>query len=318
MTDLAAAPSSPDPELRCATWTKAQGVDPIGSAGRFDALLLVEWPVPWPADVSDIPALAPASGDPRARLMTVVPRTDDGEADGLTRVVHHRRVRTNHLAGVDHRVAQAEVPELLGQLLNAIDTDTSDWPSAVGLAPAEVLVCAHGRRDPCCGRWGTLLHMELAARSTDVRVWRCSHTGGHRFAPTAITFPEGRAWAYVDADLLEGVVARSGDLHELLPHDRGTTALDMWAQVVERAVFERIGWAWLNHNLTAARTAVAEDGGSAQVHLAWRAPDGTLGTAIGTVEVTRIMPVLVCGQPPEAAKKSSPELALREVHITIG
>ena len=89
MTDLVVTPPPPDPELRCAPWTKAQGVDPIGSAGRFDALLLVEWPLPWPSDVSDIPALAPASGDPRARVMTVVPRADDGEADGLTRVVHH-------------------------------------------------------------------------------------------------------------------------------------------------------------------------------------------------------------------------------------
>jgi len=309
MTDL-------DVTLRCAPWTRAQGVDPIGSAGWFDAVLLVEWPLPWPTDVAEIPALALASADPRARVMTVVPQADGGAADGLTRVVHRRRVGTNRLEGVDHRVAQAEVPELLARLLDAIHEDTIGWSSAVGVAPPEVLVCAHGRRDPCCGRWGTLLHVELAARSTAARVWRGSHTGGHRFAPTAITFPEGRAWAYVDADLLDGVIARTSDLHELLPHDRGTTALDMWAQVVERALFGRAGWAWLDHEVSDVRTDVADDGRSAVVQVAWTAPDGSTGRATGEVVVTRTIPVLVCGLPPEAAKKSSVELALQS--LTIG
>lgn len=307
--------SDPVETLRCSLWTRAQGVDPIGSAGRFDAVLLVEWPLPWPADVAQIPALAAASADPRARVMTVVPIIDDALDDGLTRVVHRRRVGTNRLEGVDHRVALAEVPDLLAQLLGAIDEDTIGWPSAVGASPPEVLVCAHGRRDPCCGRWGTLLHVELAARSTDVRVWRCSHTGGHRFAPTAVTFPDGRAWAYVDADLLEAVIARTADLDELLPHDRGTTAVDMWAQVAERELFARTGWAWLDHDLTEATTDVADDGRSASVRLRWRAPDGRTGGAIGEVEVTRTVPVLVCGLPPESARKSSVELALRSLEI---
>ncbi|MEO6318298.1 MAG: sucrase ferredoxin [Acidimicrobiales bacterium] len=303
--------------LRCSIWTRAQGVDPIGTAGRFDAVLLVEWPLPWPPDVAEIPALTAASADPRARVMTVVPIIDDALSDGLTRVVHRRRVGTNRLEGVDHRVARADVPELLTRLLEAIDEDTVDWPSAIGASPPEVLVCAHGRRDPCCGRWGTLLHVELAARSSAVRVWRCSHTGGHRFAPTAVTFPDGRAWAYVDADLLESVIDRTAELDELLPHDRGTTALDMWAQVAERELFARTGWTWLDHDVTDARTTVADDGRSASVHLRWRAPDGGVGGAVGEVEVTRSVPVLVCGLPPESAKKTSVELALRSLAVTV-
>ena len=309
--------SDPAETLRCSIWTRAQGVDPIGSAGRFDAVLLVEWPLPWPPDVADIPALAAASADPRARVMTVVPILDDALGDGLTRVVHRRRVGTNRLDGVDHRVARAEVPELLTRLLEAIDEDTMDWPSAVGASPPEVLVCAHGRRDPCCGRWGTLLHVELAARLSALRVWRCSHTGGHRFAPTAVTFPDGRAWAYADADLLERVVDRTGELDELLSHDRGTTALDMWAQVAERELFARTGWTWLDHDLTRTRTTVADDGRSASVELHWRAPDGRVGDAAGEVEVIRTVPVLVCGLPPESAQKTSVELALRSLAVTV-
>lgn len=307
---------SHDPAFRCSPWTQAQAVDPIGSATTFDALLLVEWPLPWPSDVSEIPALASAAADGRARLMTVVPRADQGEADGRARVVHHRRAGSHRLVGIDHRVPFDDVPALLERLLASIDDDTSHWPSAVGAAPPEVLVCAHGRRDPCCGRWGTLLHVELAARWSDVRVWRCSHTGGHRFAPTAITLPDGRSWAYVDVDLLEGVVRRTAPLASLAAHDRGNGALGMWAQPVERALFERIGWSWLDHEITSLTTRVADDAQSAVVEVGWQAPDGSAGTAVGEVAVTRLVPVLVCGQPPEAATKSSPELALRHLEIS--
>lgn len=316
MTDALVESPLHDAAFRCSPWTQAQGVDPIGSAGAFDQLLLVEWPLPWPADVGDVPELAAVAADPRARLMMVVPRVDDADGDGLVRVVHHRRVGTHRLHGVDHRVEPSAVPALLADLLDEPDRPQDDWPSVVGLAPPEVLVCGHGRRDPCCGRWGTLLHIELAARNTGVRLWRCSHTGGHRFAPTAITLPDGRAWAYVDADLVEGVLHRTADVAALSAHDRGCLAFDPWAQVAERAVFGHVGWGWLDHEVTEVATEVTGDGRAAHVRLRWRGPDGVVGHADADVEVTRNLPVLVCGKPPEAATKTSPEYALRRLEMS--
>lgn len=307
---VAEDPLPHDPAYRCSVWTHAQGVDPIGSAGSFDAVVLVEWPLPWPHDVDDIAELAPAVGVRGLRVMTVVPHHDDS-GDGLLRVVHRRRTGTNHLAGVDHRVERHDLGALLADLATDPTGDHSGRASVVGVSPPEVLVCAHGRRDACCGRWGTLLHIELAARWSGIRVWRCSHTGGHRFAPTAITLPDGRAWAYVDADLLDGIVHRTGDLHALAPHDRGTTGLDPRAQVVERAVFERLGWDWLDAGTVASSTEVWADGRSVTVTLTWRG-----GTAVGHVEIARVLPVPVCGQPPEQAIKSSPEYALRDLRLS--
>jgi hypothetical protein len=310
MTELDQLPAGPhDPQFRCAVWTQAQGVDPIGSAESFDAMILVEWPLPWPHDVSEIPALAKAARAPGVRVMAVVPDHDQSR-DGLRRVVHRWRVRTNELVGVDHRVAVAEIPALLDSLIEDPFRDSSQWSTAVGEAPPEVLVCAHGRRDTCCGRWGTRLHIELAARGCDARVWRCSHTGGHRFAPTAITLPEGRAWASVDADLLEGVVARTATVADLAEHDRGTTGLGMWAQVVERALFNEYGWGWLSTNVTRAETTIAPNQQHATVTLEWEG-----GRATGEVEVTRTLPVLVCGSPPELARKSAPELRLSSLEM---
>lgn len=298
-------------EFRCAPWTQAQGVDPIGSAPRFDTLLLVEWPLPWPNDISEVEALSAAARDPRATVMAVVPRDPDAE---LVRVVHHRRAGSHRFHGVDHLVPATEVPDLLARLLD--DPDPDGLPSAVSPAPVDVLVCAHGRRDPCCGKWGTLLHLELEARVDDARVWRCSHTGGHRFAPTAITVHDGRAWAFADADLLVGVLERSIPVSSLHGHDRGNGGLELWAQAVERALFERIGWAWADGLLLEVDTDVADDRRSARVTIVWTgAGDDDRHEATGDVVVVRDVPVLVCGEPPEAAKKSSYEVAVTRLVI---
>jgi hypothetical protein len=303
-----------DRAFRCSPWTRAQGVDPIGSATPFDALLLVEWPLPWPQDVSAIEPLAEAAADPRAMVMAVVPQP--GTPEGVARVVHHRRVGTHVFAGVDHLVPRSEVPALLARLLEDPAADHLDLPSAVGVAPTDVLVCGHGRRDPCCGRFGTLLQAEVAVRLPHARVWRCSHTGGHRFAPTAITVTEGRAWAYLDADLLIGIVERTVDVAALAGHDRGSVALGPWAQAAEHELFATRGWAWLDAEVTDAQTEVAADGRSARVVLAWQEPSGAGHRAEAEVIVTRVVPVLVCGEPPEQAKKSSNELAVTSLQIT--
>ena len=62
----------------------------------------------------------------------------------------------------------------------------ADIPEPVRGRVTDVLVCTHGTRDTCCGSLGTRLWRDLDAGGATVR--RTSHTGGHRFAPTAVTF----------------------------------------------------------------------------------------------------------------------------------
>jgi len=51
------------------------------------------------------------------------------------------------------------------------------------------LVCAHGRRDACCAKRGVAFERALRARVPG-RVYQTSHVGGHRFAATAVVYPE--------------------------------------------------------------------------------------------------------------------------------
>lgn len=92
-----------------------------------------------------------------------------------------------------------------------------------------LLVCANSRRDVCCALKGRPVALALAAERPG-QVWECSHTGGHRFAPTGIVLPLGQMLARLDADLATHVLDAAasgafavGTLSER--HDRGVSHL---------------------------------------------------------------------------------------------
>lgn len=53
-----------------------------------------------------------------------------------------------------------------------------------------VLICTHGRRDRCCAKFGLPVYDALKAEFADA-VWQTTHLGGHRFAPTLVSLPDG-------------------------------------------------------------------------------------------------------------------------------
>ena len=301
------------PTFRCSPWTQAQGVDPIGSAGAFDQLLLVEWPLPWPSDVSEIDPLAAAAADPRARLMTVVPHADAAD-DGLRRVVHHRRTGTHRLDGVDHRVAVDAIPDLLAALLDA----------------PRPRRCATGRPSSATRRRGArvrprpprsvLRAVGHAAARRAGRPWvRRARVAvqPHRRAPVR----PHRHHAARRSGL--GLRRRRPPRRRARPHGRRRRPWPRTTAAAPPSTRGRRSWSGRCSSSTAGR------GSTATCHR--RAHRGRRRRAVGhgrarvaagrrhhgprrgEVVVTRILPVLVCGEPPEMAKKTSPELALRRL-----
>ncbi len=71
------------------------------------------------------------------------------------------------------------------------------------LAPApdpQLLVCTNAKRDVCCAVRGRPLAAEAAAAMPG-QVWECTHTGGHRFAPTAVVLPHGQTLGRLTLDI---------------------------------------------------------------------------------------------------------------------
>ena len=285
--------------------------------GCFSGFLLLEWPLPWPSDLSEIPEIAPvtevlaASG---VRLQGLVPSA----GDGLRRVISYRwppatdgraaRYERSEVA-VDPSDTVTAALELLGAAPGAPGGPrrghTADLPDE---EVVDVLVCTHGRRDRCCGSLGTALAQELAGDDRPlgdgVRVWRTSHTGGHRFAATAIVLPHGTAWAFADTDALRRVVTRTGELGDLLPRYRGCAGMGSRAvQALERAVLGEVGWPLFDRPRSGAEL------GGGLTELSVSDQSGTV-TWEASVRVQREAPVPECGLPIEMATKSEPELVV--------
>lgn len=69
------------------------------------------------------------------------------------------------------------------------------------------LVCTNSKRDVCCAVRGRPAALDAATRRPG-QVWECSHTGGHRFAPTGVLLPHGTTFARSSgADIVAGLDA---------------------------------------------------------------------------------------------------------------
>ncbi|HET9690804.1 MAG TPA: sucrase ferredoxin [Acidimicrobiales bacterium] len=256
-------------DLRCSPQLRAEGADPVGTAGSYAGFALVGAPLPWAADVAEVlPDVAAVLAGTGVRLQAVVPEGDDGDS------VLHRRP-DGPFAGYVRSVG-------------ALDALLAAQVGEGRRAGRDVLVCTHGRRDRCCGSFGTELWQDLArdgGPGDDVTLWRTSHTGGHRFAPTVVVLPEGTAWGWCDAEVVRRVLDRSGPIEAVLPHYRGCTGLPgPPLQAVERAVLAEVGWPLLD----TWRDGTDLGGGR------WRLATG-LGTWEATVARGRRWPVPACG-----------------------
>lgn len=102
------------------------------------------------------------------------------------------------------------------------------------------LVCAHGRRDPCCAERGRPLAEALSGPFPE-STWESSHLGGDRFAGNLLAFPHGFVFGRVDPAagpaVARGYLEGRLDLGRL----RGRTCHPMAIQAAEHLLRVREG-----------------------------------------------------------------------------
>ena len=256
---------------RCSAHATALGTDPGGTAIAADAVALVEVPLPWSKPVFASGLLEGFTSMMElkvgfTRVLAVVPPGERGRADTVPVALHWRVGATTHSAHFDAH-GPAGLRHLFSHLTQRQPSDPKPDDAGfvpVGFATDErvVLICTQGSHDVCCGSEGTRLAADFEAvmrtyRTADVNepyagaptagghvtVYRVSHTGGHRFAPTAMTLPDGRMWANIEAGEIAAILDRTADATAVASRCRG-----WWggaagpAQVGERAVFAEVGW----------------------------------------------------------------------------
>lgn len=290
-----------DEGVRCSSWTADQCVDPVGTAGHYAAFLLIDWPLPWRAEIGDVASLeavAVAAQEMGARVQLLVPH-----ARHEARVTLYRwNSGLGRYSGV-HTTFRGRTPDEV-----ALDL-LAGRVSGVPADRTEVLVCGHGQRDRCCGRRGAALAIEMDDPHNEAwTVRRTSHLGGHRFAPNALVFPHGTSWAYLDRRSLAAIAGQSDPAERHLHKYRGCTGLDNPAvQAMERAVLAEVGWSLLDRPRSGR---LCSDGGveltagdAARGFRRWRA----------VVSTARVVPVPVCGKPIGVARKAEPELTVTDL-----
>lgn len=204
----------------------------------------------------------------QCRLDPVVGAAIDSAAlDAGGRALLIRRP-ASHADQHDHRQRQVYVagglgglPWLLGGLVpdaervlelpwaSLTSASADEVASVVGwLEPLDggvLLVCANAKRDLCCALRGRPIALELE-KARPGRVWECTHTGGHRFAPTGVVLPSGQSLARLTPSIAQAALTAADEgrlaAETFGPwHDRGRGHLPPAESVAEAHVRELIG-----------------------------------------------------------------------------
>ena len=294
-----------DSDLRCSTVTASLHEPAAGTATISERFVLVELPNPWPKPIAAHPVFASLES-PKKRLSENGARVLGIGGQSTTpdrhRVITYVKTLTGGYEGVSTEVS---ADELFITVLDAVDGAVVGEP----VDGTDLLICTQGSHDRCCGRLGTLLYVDVHDRyGDDVRVWRTTHTGGHRFAPTGITLPTGLNWAALDVVLLDTIIEQRSELADVAQHIRGRSAmLNRATQIADVAMMREFGWAWLDRAVSFESTA---DDAGLNVMVSHGDASATVRLRSGPP-----FPVPKCGLPLGQARKETPQFTIESIEI---
>lgn len=300
---LSLLPAPQDSPL-CSEFSRSLEVRPAGTGLFLDRVILVAVPLPWPKPALKHPSLitasAAATASPtRSRLFAAEPDVDRPlRVEVFDRLATQTRYTDLTLATLTdiESVTAAVAATPLGE---AVEGSRATVEFHGPLEQPMLLLCTQGSHDQCCGTAGVALADELDTLGT-VPVRRVSHTGGHRFAPTALSLPSGRMWTWMDAALAVRVSTQAETTDDLTTRCRGWWGTPTGpAQVAELAARTDHGKPWTSAPI------VAEDDGSPGV---WRVSGDSYTWTI-TVTIAREFPSISCATPGGLPAKPGREYA---------
>lgn len=254
-------------KLYCNQLAIEKGVDPVGHAGSYTTVMVIEVPLPWKQNMYKEAGVLPqqvldlyevrleryqaGQGYPHTVLMVASDPTYSQH--GYRRIMFYERPSGSFASyqKVEYLVPEAEFGDAIWALAEAPEKlpQYEQYRDPGNDATREILVCTHGSVDVACAKFGYPLYnyMRKNLSSNDLRVWRVSHFGGHLFAPTLVDMPHGHYWAYVEREQADQIVQRTGDPHHLYKHYRGWSGFDSsFLQAAERELWMQYGWDWFS------------------------------------------------------------------------
>lgn len=222
------------------------GEELSGTAPYASAWIVIEQPGGWGRNAINDSELDPAvaahlAGASGYGVGVLLARHSDRPAlppDSGRHLWLARTVAGGHI--LRHAVVES-VEVILGWDLRAIGSGRLPAIGRIDTDPY-VFMCTHSGRDRCCAVEGRALFNDLLAGTGDrEHLWECSHIGGHRFAPVALTLPSGAVHGRLDRASGAELIRRSTQGQVVIDQLRGQSGFPPAFQVAAAAVMREIG-----------------------------------------------------------------------------
>ena len=291
----------------CAAAAQRAGESLGGTAGQYQTYILIECPTPWATKAFDSKDIPPAlrryikdiSAEKSVRFLCI-DRESDRTSEQTSLLIYERNGQSKQPKGLlepgefssgyrgyEFRLASLEQVvaclEAYWQSCASKDGHELVCGENIGkrIEKQDILICTHGMRDKCCAKLGRSVFrgaQRMARKEIlpNARVWKTSHIGGHRFAPTAITLPDGRYYGRLSLSALKAMLTRNGDINQLRPVYRGWGILPQPLQLLEQTLFFQQGWAWLDHSVAYQQPSLEAGSDAVLAKLSAKHPDGTV------------------------------------------
>ncbi|NJM17510.1 MAG: sucrase ferredoxin [Richelia sp. RM2_1_2] len=271
----------------CSDNSREVGEDIIGTATNNQTYVLVECPPPWNSDAfsskwvpDNLRLLMEEAKTAKLPIKFQLIANDlSHKANSTTLLIYHQEKgegkgylkREFKLENIEQAAATIKKWLWRKNLKYEIDATTT----------RDILVCTHGSHDKCCARYGNPFYFHakniISSLGLDnVRIWKSSHFGGHRFAPTMIDLPQGRYYGNLDPESFKSILTHTGDIECFKDIYRGWGILPKSIQIVERELILRYGWDWFNYKAAGRIIEQSLDKSSVLAELTFEKPDASV------------------------------------------
>jgi hypothetical protein len=273
----------------CADHSREIQEDVIGSATNHQTYILVECPTPWVSEAfnskwvpDNLRILVADVKRAKLSIHFLLIANDETHREEQTTLLIYQQEKglSNGYRKQEFKLPNIEqVAGVVRKWLTGVSLDDE-----IASNPTrDILVCTHGSHDQCCAKYGNPFYFHAQNTIFDLqlnhlRIWRSSHFGGHRFAPTAIDFPQGRYYGVLDQDTFKSILTQTGDIECLNKVYRGWGILPNPLQILERELMLHLGWDWFNYKVTGKILEKSLDNQTILGELSFEQPSGTLYT----------------------------------------
>ncbi|MFK8184264.1 MAG: sucrase ferredoxin [Phormidesmis sp.] len=284
----------------CTVAAQQAGERIVGTASHYDAYVLIECPKPWPVNAftskgmpSALRQFIKATKAQRSVQFLCIAGQHTAITSGLKvliyekaeHAIHAERTALSALKTLDGNgfsrgyVGYEFEVDSLEQVIPCVEAYWQQEKQVANVIQTQdLLVCTHGMRDMCCARFGQPFyrqakHLAKLGQLPNTRTWQVSHIGGHRFAPTAISLPDGRYYGRLTVEALAAIANRQGPIEQIVSVYRGWGVLPQPVQFLEQRLLLQHGWSWLDAAVSYRCESDPSEESTLQIELSVQFPD---------------------------------------------